>query len=138
MIVFYKTKESLEYFSELPQTRDNSLFIGTVNSLEWWASTAESAATAAGTSAATGTTATWRWSTRSTELIVAALWLLTLSKGCEAIGEGEHSVASQRVVDGILDVACRLGAHDVLLLSKDVVNRELDRSFLVLEELVGN
>ena len=133
MIVFYKTKESLEYFSELPQTRDNSLFIGTVNCLEWWASTAESAATAAGTSAAT-----WRWSTRSTELIVAALWLLTLSKGCEAIGEGEHSVASQRVVDGILDVACGLCAHDILLLSKDVVNRELDRSFLVLEELVGN
>ena len=119
MMVFYKTKESLEYFSELPQTRDNSLFIGTVNSLEWWASTAESA-TAAGASAA------WRWSTRSTELIVAVLWLLTLSKGCEAIGEGEHSVASQRIVDGILNVACRLGAHDVLLLSKDVVNRDLD------------
>ena len=120
MIVFYKTKESLEYFSELPQTRDNSLFIGTVNCLEWWASTTESATTAAGASAA------WRRSTRSTELVVAVLWLLTLSKGCEAIGEGKHSVASQRIVDGILDVACRLGAHDVLLLSKDVVNRDLD------------
>lgn len=88
-----------------------------MNYLKWWSSTAKSS-TAARASA-------WRRSTRtarSTEFIVPVLRLLTLGEGGEAVGESEHSVTSQRVVDSILDIACGLSSHNVFLLAQDVVN----------------
>ena len=99
------------------------------------------AASKAATASAWATATTGRWTartTRATELVVFALRLLPLGKGGEAVGEGEHAIASQRVVDGVLDVACRLGAADVLLLAQDVVDRELYRCLLSREELIGD
>ena len=78
------------------------------------------------TSAGSSTGAT----TRRTEaawapaICVAVLGLLTLLEGVEAVGEGEHAVASQRVVVNILDVVTGYVAEDVLLLSQDVIDRK--------------
>ena len=69
---------------------------------------------------------------------VAILGLLALLEGIETIGEGEHAVASQRVVDGILDVVGSDVAVNVLLLSQDVIDREGERGLLVAQELIGD
>ena len=92
-----------------------------MNYLEWWSS-----ATEASTAARASSSHSWRWTTRTAEFIIPVLRFLSLGERGEAVGESEHSIASQRVVDCILDVACRLCTEDVLLLSEDVIHRKLD------------
>ena len=72
----------------------------------------------------TGTTATRRApSARTTEVLVAVFGLLTLLEGVEAVGEGQHAVATQGIVDGILNVFGGDVAEDVFPLSQDVKDR---------------
>ena len=70
----------------------------------------------------TGATARRAEAAGSPTILVAVLGLLTLLEGVEAVGEGHHAVASQRIVVNILDVVTGDVAEDVLLLAQDVID----------------
>ena len=74
----------------------------------------------------TGATARRAEATRSPSILVAVLGLLALLEGVEAVGKGQHAIATQRVVVNILDVVASDVAEYVLLLPQDVIDRQGD------------